>query len=151
MSDSLQPHGLQHAKFPYASLSSSVSSNSYPKSQWCYLTISSSATPFSSCLQSFPASESFPMSWLFASGHQSIGALASASVLPVNIQDWFFFRIDWFDFLAVQRTLKSLLQHHNLKTSILQHSVFFTVQFSHPYLADYWKSYITDDYTDVYQ
>ena len=76
------------------------------------------------------------MSWLFASGHQSIGALASASVLPVNIQDWFFFRIDWFDFLAVQRTLKSLLQHHNLKTSILQCSAFFMVQLSHPHMEN---------------
>ena len=62
-----------------------------------------------------------------------------------------FFRIDWFDLLAVQKTLKSLLQHHNLKASILQHSVFFMVQFSHPYLADYWKSYITDNDTDLCQ
>ena len=62
-----------------------------------------------------------------------------------------FFRIDWFDLLAVQKSLKSLLQHHNLKASILQHSVFFMVQFLHPYLADYWKSYITDNDTDLCQ
>ena len=140
-----------HTRFLCPPLSPRIGWNSCPLSQGCYPIISSSAAPFSFCLQSFPASGSFSMSELFESGGQRIGALASASVLPVNIQDWFFFRIDWFDFLAVQRTLKSLLQHHNLKTSILQHSVFFTVQFSHPYLADYWKSYITDDYTDVYQ
>ena len=70
-------------------LSLRVSSDSYPCSRWWYPTISSSAVPFSSCLQSFPASGSFPMSWLFASGGQSIGAAASASVLPRNIQGWF--------------------------------------------------------------
>ena len=69
------------------------------------------------------------MSWLLTSGSQSIGASASASVLPVDIS----FRIDWFDLLAVQGTLKSLLQHHNLKASVPQHSAFFVVQFSHPY------------------
>ena len=91
--------------------------------------ISSSVTPFSSCLQSFPASGSFLMSWLFTSGGQRIGALASASVLPMNIQE-ISFRID---LLAVQGTLKSLLQHHSSKASILQHSAFFMVQLSHLY------------------
>ena len=85
----LQPHGLQHAWLPCPSLSPGVCSNSCPSSQWCYLTISSSVAPFSSCPRSFPASGSFPMSQLFTSGGQSIGALASASVLPMNIQDWF--------------------------------------------------------------
>ena len=85
----LQPHGLQHARLPCPSPSPGACSNSCPLSQWCHPTISSSVVPFSSCLQSFPASGSFPMSWLFASGGQSIGALASASVLPVNIPDWF--------------------------------------------------------------
>ena len=89
LSDSLQPHGLQHARLPGPSLSPGVCSNSCPLSWWCHPTISSSATPFSSCLQSFPASGSFPMSWFFASGGQSIGASASASVLPLNIQGWF--------------------------------------------------------------
>ena len=89
MSDSLQPHVLQHARRPGPSLSPGVCSDSCPLSRWCYPTISSSATLFSFCLESFPASGSFPMSWLFASGDQSIGASASASVLPMNTQGWF--------------------------------------------------------------
>ena len=89
MSDSLLPHGMQHTMLPCPSLSPRVCSNSCPLSQWCHPIISSSGIPFSSCTQSFPASESFPMSWLFASGSQSIGASVSASVLPMNIQDWF--------------------------------------------------------------
>ena len=87
MSDSLQPHGLQHARSPCPSPVPGVSSNSCPLSQWCHPTISSAVVPFSSCLQSFPASWSFPMSQFFASGGQSIGVSASASVLPMNIQD----------------------------------------------------------------
>ena len=89
VSNSLQPHGLQHARLPYISPTPGAYSNSWPLSQWCHPTISSSVIPFSSCLQSFPASGSFPMSQSFASGGQSIGVSASASVLPVNIQDWF--------------------------------------------------------------
>ena len=89
MSSSLQPHGLQHARPPCPSPSPRAYSNSCPLSQWCHPTISSSLVPFSSCLQSFPASESFPMSWLFTSGGQSIGASASAPILPMTIQDWF--------------------------------------------------------------
>ena len=88
MSNTLGPHGLQHAWPPYPLLSPGVCSNSGPLSQWCHPTTSSSVTPFSS-LQSFAASGSFPMSWLFTSGGQSIGALASASVLPMTIQGWF--------------------------------------------------------------
>ena len=83
----------------------------------------------------FPASGSFPMSQFFASGDQIIGVSVSASVLPMNIQDWFSFRMDWLDLLAVQRTLKSLLQHHTSKASILQRSAFFTVRLSHPYMT----------------
>ena len=83
------PRGLQHARLPCPSLSPGVCSNSCPLSQWCHPTISSSVVPFSSCLQSFPASGSFPMSWLFAWGGQSFGVSASAPVLSVNIQDWF--------------------------------------------------------------
>ena len=86
MSDSLWPHGLQHTRFPCPSPSPRACSNSCPLSQWCHPTISSSVTPFSSCLQSFLASGSFPKSQLFASGGQSIGAAASASVLPMSIQ-----------------------------------------------------------------
>ena len=89
MSNSLWSHGLQYTRIPCPSLSSGVCSNSCPLSQWCYSTISSSVTPFSSCPQSFPASESFPMSWLITSGGQIIGASVSASVLLMNIQDWF--------------------------------------------------------------
>ena len=89
MSDSLQPHGLQHTRLPCPALSPGVCSTSCPLSQWCHPTISSSVIPFSSCPQSFPASGSYPMSQLFASGGQSIGASASASVLPMDIQGWF--------------------------------------------------------------
>ena len=89
VSVSLQPHGLQHAVLLCSPLPPGVCSNSYPLSWWRYWTISSFATPFSFCLQSFPVSGSFPMSQLLASGGQSIAALASASVLPINIQDWF--------------------------------------------------------------
>ena len=86
VSNSLQPHGLQHAKFFCLSLSPRVRSNSCPSSRWCHPTTSSSVTPFSFCLQSFPASGSFPMSGLFASGGQSTEASALASVLPMNIR-----------------------------------------------------------------
>ena len=89
MSICLWPHGLQHARLPCPSPTPRACPNSCPLSQWCHPTISSSVIPFSSCLQSFPASESFPMSQFFASGGQSIGASASASILPMNIQDWF--------------------------------------------------------------
>ena len=88
MSDSLGPHGLHHARLPCPSLSSEVYSNSCPSSLWCYPTISSSVAPFSSCLQSFPASASFLMSWFFELGGQVIGASASGSVLLTNIQGW---------------------------------------------------------------
>ena len=87
--DSLWPHGLQHARLPCPSPTPGVYSNSCPLSRWCHLTISSSVVPFSSHLQSFPASGSFPISWFFASGGQSIGVSASTSVLPKNIQDSF--------------------------------------------------------------
>ena len=89
MSDSLWPHGLQHARLPCPSLTPGVYSNSCPLSRWCRPTISSSVISFSSCLQSSPASGSFPMSHFFTSGDQSIGVSASASVLSVNIQEWF--------------------------------------------------------------
>ena len=88
MSDSWQPHGLQHARLPCPSPTARVYSNSCPLSWWCHPTISSSVVPFSSCLQSFPASGFFPKSQFFTSGSQSIGASASASVLPMNTQDW---------------------------------------------------------------
>ena len=89
VSNSLWPHGLQHARPPCPSPIPRACSNSYPSSWWCHPIISSSIVPFSCCLQSFPASGSFPVSHLFVSGCQSIGASASASLLPMNIQDWF--------------------------------------------------------------
>ena len=89
MSSSLQPHGLQHDRLPCPSVSLGVCSYLCPLSQWYYLSISSSASLFSICLQSFPVSGSFQMSWLFTSGGQSIGVSASTSVLPMNIQSWF--------------------------------------------------------------
>ena len=132
MSDSLQPHGLQHTRLPCPSPTPGACSDSCPLSQWCHPTTSSSLVPFSSSLQFFPASGSFPVSWLFSSGSQSIGASASASVLPLNVQDWFPLGLTG---LRVQGTLKSLLQHHSSKASILQHSAFLMVQLSHPYMT----------------
>ena len=96
MSDYLWPHGLQHARPPWPSLSSGVCSNSWP----CYLTISSSASLFSFCLQSFSASGFFQMSQLFTSSGQSIGGSASASVLPMDIQDWF--PLGWTNWISLQ-------------------------------------------------
>ena len=135
VSDSLGPHGLQHARIPCPSPTPRVYSNSTLSHQWCCATISSSVIPFSSCLQSFPASGSFPMSWFFASGGQRIGVSASAWVLSMNIQNWYSFRMDWLDLLAIQGTLKRLLQHHSSKGSVLQCSAFFTVQLLHPYMT----------------
>ena len=133
--DSLWPHGLQHANLRCPSLSPGVYSNSCLLSKWCHPIFSSSVALFSSCPQSFPTSESFPMSQFFISGGQSIGVSASASVLAMSIQDWFPFRTDWLDLLAVQGTLKSLLQHHSSKASILQCLAFFMVQLLHPYMT----------------
>ena len=99
VSSSFKPHGLQHARLPCPSPTPGACSNSCPWSQWCHPTISSSVIPFSFCFQSFPASESFPMSRFFASGGQSIGVSASASVLPMNIQDWFPLRLTGLIFL----------------------------------------------------
>ena len=101
-------------------------------SQWCCLNISSSAAPFSFCLQFFPASGSFLTSRLFASGGQSIGASATTSVHPMNIQGWFLWGLTG---LIPQEIPKSLLQYHGLKASILQRLAFFLVQLSHPYMT----------------
>ena len=134
MSDSSWPSGLQHTKIPCPLPTPVACSNSCPSLQWCHPTILSSVVPFSSCLQSFPASGSFPMSQFFASGSQSTGVSASASVLPMIIQDWFpLGLIGWSPWS--QGTLKSLLQYHSSKTSMLQYSDFFIVQLSHPYVT----------------
>ena len=100
MSDSLQYHGLQHARLPCPSPTPGLYSKSSPLSWWCHPTISSSVVPFSSCLQSCPASASFQMSQSFSSGGQSIGVSALASVLPMSIQDWF--PLGWTDWISLQ-------------------------------------------------
>ena len=134
MSGSLWPHESQHARPPCPLQTPGVYSNSCPSSQWCHPAISSSVIPFSSCPQSLPASGSFPMSQLFAWSGQSIGV--SASACPSNEHPGLIsFRMDWLDLLAVQGTLKSLLQHHSSKASIFRSSAFFTVQLSHPYIT----------------
>ena len=119
VSNSLRPHELQHARPPWPSPTPGVHSNSHPSSQWCHPAISSSVIPFS-CSQSLPASESFPMSQLFAWGGQSIGDSASASVLSNEYLGLISFRMDWLDLLAVQGTSKSLL-NTTLQKLIVQH------------------------------
>ena len=134
ISDSLRPHGLQNARLPYPSPTPGACSNSCPSSQWWHPTISSSVVPFSSCLQTFPASGSFPMGQFFTSGGQSIGVLASALVFS-DYTGLISFRLDWLDLLAIQGTLKSLLQHHSSKAPIFQCLAFFMVQLSYPYMT----------------
>ena len=134
VSNSLWPHVLQHSRPPCPSPSPRACSNSSPLSRWCHPTISSSVVPFSSCLQSFPASGSFLRNQFFASGGQDIGAYASASVLPMNIQVWFPLGLSGL-ILLPKGTLKSLLQHHSSKASILRCSAFFIVQLLHPYMT----------------
>ena len=130
VSNSLQPHGLQQARLPCPSPSPGACSNSCPLSWWCHPTILSSVVPFSSGLQSFPASGlalciRCPKYWNFC-----------FSIRPSNEYSVLIsFRIDQFDFLAVPGTLKSLLQHHSSKASILRCSAFFMVQLSHPYMT----------------
>ena len=134
MSDSLRPHELQHSRPPCPSPSPRVHSNSRPSSRWCHPAISSSVVPFSYCPQSLPASQSFPVSQLFAWGGQSTGVSTSASVLPQNTQGWSpLERTGWISLQS--KGLKSLLQHHSSKASILQCLAFFTVQFSHQYMT----------------
>ena len=127
------PVWLQHARLPCCSPSPRVCSNSYPLSQWCHPTISSSVVPFSSCLQSSPASGSFLMSQLFFSRWPKNW---SFSISPSNEYSGLIsFWIDWFDLLAVQETLRSLLQHHSSKASIIWCSAFSVDQLSHPYMT----------------
>ena len=140
MSNSLLPHGLQHTSLSCPSPSPIVCPRSCSLNWWCHPTTSSSVTLLL-CLQSFPASVfssdsalhiRWPKYWSFSfsinSSNEYSGLIS--------------FRIDWFDLLVVQRTLKSLLQHHSLKASILPHSAFFMVQLSHLYMHDYWISHI---------
>ena len=131
MSDTLWPHGLQHARLPWPSPTPELTQNSCISSRWYHSINSSSVVSFSSCLQSFPVSGSLPISQFFASGGQSVGVSDSASVLPMNIQDWL--TLGWTGWISLQS--KELLQHHSSKASILWHSAFFIVQLSHPYVA----------------
>ena len=119
--DSLWPSGLQHTRLHCPSLSPGVCTDLCPLIWWCHPTISSPIVPFSSCLHFFQGQSLFPMSQLLTIDGQNIGASASSSVLPMNIQGFISFKIDWFDLLAVQGTLKSLLQHHilNINPSVL--------------------------------
>ena len=129
--DSLRPHESQHARPPCPSPTSRVHSNSCPSSQWCHPAISSSVVPFSSCPQSLPA-----FSW----GGQSIGVSALASVLPMNTQDWC---LGWTGWISLKsKGLKSLLQHHSSKASVLWHSAFFIVQLTS--IHDHWKNHSLD-------
>ena len=137
MSDSLRTHGLQHTRLPCTSPTPGAYSNSCPLSQWCHPTISSSVVPFSSCLQSFPPSGSFTRSQFFASGGQSIGVSASASVLPMNIQDWFPLGLSGLISLQSKE-----LSRVSSNTTVQKHK-FFSIQLSlwssshiHPWLLE---------------
>ena len=136
MSDSLRLHGLQHARPPCPSPTPGVYPNSCPLSQWCHPTISSSVIPFSSCLQSFPASGTFQMSQFFTSGGQSIRVSDSASVLSMTIQDWF--SLGWTGWISMQS--KGLSRVFS-NTTVQKHQ-FFSTQLSsqsnshvHPYMT----------------
>ena len=134
VSNSLRPHGLQHARLPCPSPTPGACSDSCPSSRWCHQTISSSVIPFSSHLH-------YPSTWVFS--NESALRIRSPkywsfsfNISPSNEQSGLIsFRMDWLELLAVQGTLKSLLQHHSSKASILLHSAFFIVQLSHPYMT----------------
>ena len=130
MSDYLQPHGLKHARPPCPLSTPRVYSNSCPLSRWSHPTISSSVVPFSSTLQSFPASGSFQMSQLFASGGQSIGVSASTSVLPMNTQDWS--PLWWTGWISLQS--KGLSRVFS-NTTVQKYQFFGAQLFSHPYMT----------------
>ena len=130
-SNSLRPHGQQHARLPCPKPTPGAYANWCALCWWCFPTISSTVVLFFSHLQSFPALGSFQMSPFFTSGSQSIWSF-SFSISPSNEHSGLIsFSMNWLDLLAVQGTLKSLLQHHNSKASILQCSAFFRVQHSH--------------------
>ena len=133
MSNSLRPHGLQSVRLPCLSPIPGACSNSCLLSPWCHPTISSSVIPFSPCLLSFPATGSFQMSQFFASGGQSIGAPASASVLLMNIQGWF--PLGWTGWISLQSKGLSEVSNQSSKASVLLCSAFFIVQCSHPYVT----------------
>ena len=135
VSDSLWPHGLQHARPPCPSLTPGIYLNLCPLSWWCHPTISSSVVPFSSCPQSFPASGFFSNEPVLHIRWPKYWSLSFSISLSNEYLGLVSFRIGWLDLLAVQGTLKSLLQHHTSKASIFWCSVFFIVQLSHPYMT----------------
>ena len=135
ISNSLQPHGLPHARPLCPSPSPRVCPSSCSLHWWCCPTISYSNTLFSFCPWSFPAPGTLPMSHLFAPNDQNIGASASASVLPSEYSGLISLKINWFDLLVVQGTFRGLLQLHSSKASILWLSAFFMVQLSQPYVT----------------
>ena len=139
--DSLQPHGLYHTRLPCPSPAPRTCSNSCSSSQWYHPTISSSVLPFSSCLQSSPASGSFPVSQFFVSGGQSIRVSASASVLPVNIQDWFPLELTYW--ILQSKGLSRVF----FNTTVQKHQFFGAqLSFSPPLISihDYWKNHSFD-------
>ena len=133
MSNFLWPHESQHTRHPCPPQTPRVCSNSCPSSWWCHPAISSSVIPFSSCPQSFQASGSFPVSQLFSWGGQSIGFSPSASVLPINTQDWS--PLEWTGWISLQSKGLSRVFSNTIvqKPSVFRCSAFFTVQLSHPY------------------
>ena len=135
MSDSLRPHRVQHARTPCPSPTPRVYSNSCPLSHWCHPTISFSVVPFS-CLQYFPVSGSLQMSQFFPSGGQSIRVSSSASVLPVNIQDWF--PLGWNGWIVLQsRRLSKVFSNTTVLNSVFNSSAlsFLYIQLLHPYMT----------------
>ena len=132
ISNSLWPHGLQHARLPCPSLTPGACSDSCPLSRWCHPTISSSVIPFSSCLQSFPISGSLTMSQFLASGGQSIGVSASVSVLPMNIQDWF--PLGWTGWISLQSKGLSRIFSN---TTVQKHQFFSPTILGCPQLMPY--------------
>ena len=138
MSDSLQPHELQHARPPCPSPTPRVYPNIYPLSWWCHPTISSSVVPFSSCLQPFPASGSFQMSRLFVSGGQSIGVSASKSVVPMNTQNWS--PLEWTGWISLQSKGLSRVFSNTINSSALSFLHSPTLISIH----DHWKNYSLD-------
>ena len=136
MSNSLRPHEPQYSRPPCPSPTPGIYPNPCPLSWWCHPTISSSVVPFSSCPQSFPASGCFQMIHSALCIRWTKYWSFSINTSPSNEYPGLIsFRMDWLDLLAVQGTLKSLLQHHSSKASILRRSAFFTVQLSHPYMT----------------
>ena len=142
MSDSLQPHKLQHARPPCPSPTPRVHSNSCPSSRWCHPTISFSVVPFSSCLQSLSASGSFSVSQLFAWGGQSTGVSASASVLPMNTQDWS--PLEWTGWIFLQSKGLSRVFSNNPFKSINSSALRFFYSPTLISIHDHWKNHSLD-------